>query len=309
MFRKINVFDKLKKISFKGHQNLISALILLIFIVIIFIPSIFCKASFYSVDLRYVQTPLKYFLFKNSNQAFFPLWTNSIGCGYPIHAYGEGGLLYPLNWLIYPFFSLPFAHDLTIMVHLFICGIGMLFFCKNCLSGLSSLISVVVFIFSGWMCTSWGHLNSIQVFSWLPWVLYLVDRERNKSSVVNIFSLGIVISLMFYAGRPQITFYVFLMFLFYTFIITIKTKNIRFLYTMGLGVVVGIILAFPQILPTMEFSQLSDRNAGLQFESQLVGTITWDQIFWLFLPLWNNDQTFDVASTGISYIGIISGLH
>jgi len=262
------------------------------------------------VDLRYVQTPIKWFLFKSESSGFFSLWTENIGCGYPIHAYGEGGLLYPLNWFIYPFLPVSIAHDVTLMLHLFIAGIGMLFLGRHYHTyHVGSLVSAVVYTFSGWMSIHFGHLNSVQVSAWIPWAFLALDMNRHMLKSISAVWLGLSISMMFLAGRPQITFYAWIALLIHAILHVFgKEGSVRFLIILGLGTILGLLLASPQVLPTFEFANLSSRSDGIAFKDQLVGTVSWSQLFWVIAPLWNKKDTFGVSSESIGYIGMTTGL-
>lgn len=296
--------------QFYKSSSLLSISCLIFFVAIFFTPALFWCASVYSVDLRYVQTPIRWFLFKGENGTIFPLWTEAIACGYPIHAYGEGGLLYPLNWLIYPFLPLPIAHDVTLMVHIVIAGAGILCWGKKSHeSVVALLVSAVVFMFSGWRCVHFGHVNSTQVCAWIPWAFLALDANRHVLRPASAVWLGLCIALMFLTGGPQITFYALVALTIYAVWSGMsRPRSARLPIILGIGTVIGLLLAAPQVLPTLEFASLSSRSSGMTYEAQLVGTVSWRQLLWIIAPLWDKVDTIGVTSGSIGYVGMTTAL-
>ncbi len=262
------------------------------------------------MDLRYVQTPIRWFLFKGENGTIFPLWTEAIACGYPIHAYGEGGLLYPLNWLIYPFLPIPIAHDVTLMVHIIIAGVGILCWGRKIHENITaSLVSAVVFMFSGQMCVHFGHPNSIQVCAWIPWAFLALDANRHILRPASAVWLGLCIALMLLTGGPQITFYALVALTVYAVWSSMSRPwSARLPTILGIGTIIGLLLAAPQVLPTLEFASLSSRSSGMTYEAQLVGTVSWGQLLWIIAPLWDKVDAIGVTSASIGYVGMTTAL-
>lgn len=287
-----------------------SLLILIMLVGIFFSPTIFKDASIYDVDLRHVQTPIKWFLFKEKNRGFFPLWTDYMGRGYPIHAYGEGGLFYPLNWLVYPILPIPVAHDVTIMMHLLIAGVGMLFLSRKYhRNAMSSLVSAVVFMFSGYMIIHFGHLNSIQVYAWMPWTFNALEASKKTRWPFSASWIALPVALMLLAGRPQIAFYVWIALTFHGVAICIRRPySVQPIVVILSGTILGLMIAAPQIMPTFEFIYLSNRSSGMAYEAQLLGTVSWHQLLWFVAPLWGKEYTYGVASESVGYVGMVTGI-
>lgn len=298
-----------KQVLSSNKELILNIWIFVVFVAVFFFPALFRGASVYDVDLRLVQTPIKWFLFKAQNSGFFPLWTQSIGCGYPIHAYGEGGLLYPLNWPVYTFLPLPIAHDVTLMIHLVIAGVGLLFLGRNYhKSSIGSLISAVVFVFSGYTCIHLGHLNSIQVCAWMPWAFLALDMNRYSLRPTSTIWLGLCIALMLLTGRTQIAFYVWVGLAIQTAVYSIRPqRSFRFAAVLLCGTFLGLTLSAAQILPTLEFVALSNRSGGMTYEAQVLGNVSWSQLLWIVAPLWQKEHAYGVSSESIGYIGMVAG--
>jgi len=283
----------------------ISALVLVALLAIFFLPCLTGK-SIFDVDLRFVESPFKWHFFKAEDAGLFPLWTNDIGCGYPLHAYGEGGLLYPLNWLIYPLMPLPAAHDVAIMLHLLIGGMGILHLCgKASDTPCASILSAVIYMFSGFMCVRLGHINTIQIMAWFPWCLFFLTQKKS-SLIPQALKVGVCLALMFLAGRPQIAFYAWVGMAIYTIVETPSRKTR--LCVLGLGTLFGAALAAGQLIPTWEFAHLSDRAQGLTYQAQLEGVVSWQSLLWLVIPTWSHGDTMVVAGESMGYVGMAAGL-
>jgi hypothetical protein len=292
------------------NKQILGIACLAAFVVLFFSPYLFIGASLYDVDLRHFQSPVKWFLFKNSADVIFPLWAEGISCGYPIHAYGEGGLLYPFNWLVYPFLNIPIAHDITIIIHLVLAGTGIFLLSRNYHSEtMASVISAVVYMFSGYMCVHMGHLNSIQVTAWIPWAFLSLDINRYSMRPSSVFWLGLCIAMMFLAGRTQLAFYAWVALAIRAIMRSLRRpRSFSHLLVFGAGTVLGLALAAVQILPTLELVSYSDRIHGLEYRHQLAGTVSFHQLLWIVAPLWQKDDIYNVSAESIGYIGMAAGL-
>jgi hypothetical protein len=280
--------------------------LLALFIFVVFSPSLFSGASIYDVDLRLVETPMRWFLYKERSGV---LWTERIGCGFPIHAYGEGGLLYPLNWVLYPLLPLPLAHDLNLMLHLMIAASGTFFLGRRFFgNSAASAVSGVVFAFSGFVWIHMGHSSSIQACAWAPWALLALDENKHEIKPVPAVGLAFCISIMVLT-RAQYAFYTMLLLGAYAAWNALsRPRSPRLLALLFFTILLGFGMAAAQVFPTLEFVMHSNRSAGLEYEAQLLGAVSWSQIFWFFLPLWQESHTQGVSAESIGYVGVTTGI-
>jgi hypothetical protein len=289
--------------SYTGACSDLWYLLLLAFLVLVtFSPFFLWKASLYDTDLRYVETLIKWFLFKEQSGK---LWTERIGCGFPIHADGEGGLFYPVNWILYPMLSMPVAHDLNLMLHLFIAGAGAFLLGRRYFPcSAASAVTGVVFAFSGFMWVHMGHVNAIQACAWAPWAFLALDMEKDRPRLISGIALAFLISLMLLT-RVQNCFYTVIALAMYAVWHGLhRPRSPRLLILLLLASLAAFCLAAAQVFPTLEFVMNSDRAEGLTYKDQLFGTVSWSQLLWLIAPVWQETHGQSVAAESIGYVGI-----
>ena len=116
----------------------------------------------FDVDFRYLQYPIRAFFAEHLRQGELPLWWPHIRMGFPVHAYGEGGLFYPFGTPLLLLFSTARACTVILAVHFFLSALFSYLYGRAIrLSSASSLVSAVAFSFSGHLLHHMGWINSI----------------------------------------------------------------------------------------------------------------------------------------------------
>ena len=114
---------------------------------------------------------------------------------------------------------------------------------------------------------------------------------------------------MFLISRPQIGFYCWITILFFGIGYSLKRPfSLRYIIICIIGTIIGLLLASPQILPTMEFVNISDRFGGMLFKDQVLGIVSFSELPWIIVPLWSNGDILGVPAESISYIGMGSAI-
>ncbi len=212
--------------------------------------------------------PMKYYLHLHLQDLTLPLWIPNIFMGRPFLANFQSGIFYPPNLL----FFLPAptaAFRIFFLFHYAILALGAFFYLqyKSC-SRPVSFLGALVFTFGGFMVSLGNVLNHLQAASWLPFLLLFHERLMNSPSwryflVFTLFEL-----LHFLGGSPEI----FLMTNLILFLLTLfrawsaeKLFSRWSLLLIPTSLGVTLLIALPQILPTLEMIQLSPRSEGLPF--------------------------------------------
>ena len=189
-----------------------------------------------------------------------PLWNPYGFSGTPLLANYQSAVLSPLNIL---FFFLPFidAWSLLILLQPLLAGFFMYIFVRSLkLSKVAALISSVAFMFCGFM-TSWmvyGTLDYAVLF--LPLALYSLEKLYEKNQWYYSALLGASVPLSFLSGHFQMSIY-FLIFLFsYTTFKGFITRDLKSFVLSLVSVTLGLSIAAPQLLPSIELYLNSVRS-------------------------------------------------
>lgn len=197
------------------------------------------------------------------------LWLPYQFLGLPFLGTLQTGLFYPLNFL-YFLLPAPFVFNFNIILHYAFAAFFTFLYVR--LLGVRvfpAFIAGLVFGFSGFLMAHKGHVSMVNAAVWLPLLLYLYEKIRQELRLKHAALASLVVAIQVFAGHYQICVYSYivlgLFFLFYLRSID-KDKRARFFFlTLG-PVVLGSIIALPQIWATMELSDIAWRaGVGYRF--------------------------------------------
>ncbi len=227
-------------------------------------------------DDIYVVYPWKLFAETMINEGQLPLWLSYSGGGEPFIANMQPALFYPPNILLFSIFPAYFAISLGYILHTFLAGFFMYLLTRYLkLDRISSFLSSIMYMYSGFFITITvaGEYAQVSAACWIPLIFLLFHIAIKQKSMFYGLLTGIPLGFQILAGHMQITLYTLfscgLSFVFRSLFVLKETKNfkevaIMFIIT-TLMVVVGLLLAAIQFLPTFEFSRLSTR-AGVSYD-------------------------------------------
>src|SRR5438874_1691575 len=110
----------------------------------------------------------------------FPLWVSGPLCCYPLFAYYQTGVLYPLH-LLWALLPTGAGIGIILVLKLWIAGMGMWGFLRAlALHSSASLLGALGFMFSAglieWL--PWSHTNAYILLPWLCWAAYFWCANR-----------------------------------------------------------------------------------------------------------------------------------
>lgn len=245
-------------------------LIVISFFSILFIngPKIFVFPDFGGSDVLDFNYPIRFNLSNNLKNNQIPLWTRSLGMGYPIFAEGQTGTFNIFILLLFRVLPPLAAFNLQYIIIFCTSAFGTYFYLLNKkVSKSVSLFSSIVFSFSGFFIGHLNHLNLIQTASFLPWLFLFSDKIFTKPKFCTIAIFSFILSQQYFSGFPQLTFISLFGILIYQFIHAILERkfNYRSWISLFIGIFLGITLSAIQILPTIELVKNSDREYGVSY--------------------------------------------
>ena len=221
--------------------------------------------------------PWRNFAHQTVRSGFLPLWNPYQFCGTPFVANSQSAVFYPPNLL---FYILPTARafGVSALLHLTLCGWFMYLFVRRLGCGEAAcLLSGIVYAFSAWQ-VNWLQLPTFLATScWFPLLLRQIyeggkegrregGKEKPNYFPVSLLPLSLTLGMMLLAGHLQIAFYGLLAgSLWGLGLLVVRAKQSgaafawRYLGVMVGGLILGAMLALPQILPILELSRVSHR--------------------------------------------------
>lgn len=262
-------------------------LILLLLISLFFSPLIFGGKTFITTgliqsDLMCQNYPLKFAYGRSIKEGRLLFWTSLIGNGYPVFAEGQTGELYPLNFLFFRFLPNLQAYNLSLLIHYFLAGFFTYVFCRKILKlkQFCGIFTALSFALSGFFMTHLVHPAMIQVASYIPLNLLLVEKilktqqkTKNKKNAQYLLLLAVVFTLQVLAGHHEILYFITIFLFFYVLIRILQLERKNFFYHLVSVIchllVAGLFtfgLSAIQILPTLELVKFSTRKGGFSFQ-------------------------------------------
>lgn len=210
------------------------------------------------------------------NSAFrggrLPLWTPDLFMGAPLLANPQIGVYYPPNWLTAPLRA-PSAIAISILLHVILAGAGACWLYRRALSErwIPALSAGVVYAFSGYLGAHVEQINQLQGLAWLPWLLALFHRilTGDKAARDGLL-LAIAWALQIFSGHTQTVFISGLGLCLFALGHASAGRDrrakareaARTLLVLAGCFAGALLLALPQLLPSLELLRLSNRGGG-----------------------------------------------
>ncbi|GAB4407284.1 MAG: hypothetical protein Kow00123_20190 [Anaerolineales bacterium] len=278
------------------------------------------------VDVFTYFYPYRAFLSQAIREGRFPLWNPYLFLGAPFFADSQAGALYPFN-LILAWLPVPYQVSAAIAVHIALAGLFAYLLARRSL-GLGragAFTASAVFALGGFLLAQAEHVNQLSISAYLPLMLYLWDRFRERSAGVGALrgikaafwpasALAGVVALCVLAGHVQSLYICLVAAAVYALWpalagwATADRRGRRALVTRAglalaaLAVVAafGLVLAAVQVLPTVELSRLSLRGGGMTYREAVSFSLRPRLLLTALLPQYRAG----VFSEYIAYVGI-----
>jgi hypothetical protein len=217
-------------------------------------------------------------------QGIFPLWNPYIFCGMPGYASVTFAVertfdITTFIWeqivkriLTYFFFDNG-SQSGTWLLYYLVYGVGVYLFAFRKLQNKSvAVIVALMALYATYisLLIMMGHMTKLAVLAWFPYVFLLVDKLREKFSLIWALLLILVIRLLIEPVHVQFIYYIYLalgLYLLYFFVrALLKKENWRNVLVSGATLVVASSFAFlmgaDQYFSTLEYNPYSIRGAN-----------------------------------------------
>ncbi len=276
----------------KSQSKEFWALAILVGLILLFYgPAIFLRGFFYENVIRLVLIPWRSYVARSILHGQFPLWTDLICSGYPLGVDYATGLYYPVNLLFFLLFSPPVAMNYYIVFHFLLASVGMYFYARIMnISIMGSMMSSVIFTYSGYMVCQLCQPVTIDMASWFPIILILLECYFRKRKLLYIGFAGLLMGFCIAGSHPQITLNIFFFSIIYFLFRQSEfcLRNMDFLKTSFYPLVIFITTAIGlSALFTIPFAELltqSYRGQGLGYEDEAFGSLPWTHLIRFLFP-------------------------
>ena len=279
---------------------------LLIFSVLaIFSKMIFSGDSLFGLDFIYQFYPWKKFILDNlRSDGSLPFWNPYLFSGIPFVTNIQASMFYPLGFLYY-LLSPETAYLYSTVLHIILGSVFMYVFMRTIsISPEGSFFSALVFSFNGFFMGHLyaGHLSFVQNYIWIPIISLFLLRFVRKRHFRDAVIAGLLLGIQILGGFPQIAFYTIIGILSFGIYYTLQSvrsftavDRLKAWAGILLIICIGFGLAAVQVLPTLEFTQLSTRAGGIDYAFATYESLNPKELLAFILPnIFGNavDQTY-----------------
>lgn len=238
-----------------------------------------------------------------------PLWNPDIFMGIPLLANPQLGTFYPPNWLTINF-AVPDAIRMSILIHVIWSGIGVYILFRRVVHNdmIPAFVAAIVFALGGYVSSHIEQINQLQGIAWLPWLLYFFHRlQFSEKPLKWLIALSIAWALQIFSGHTQTVFMSGVVLGIYALFSVIGRENplkytFRHIAWLATAAIFAILLAIPQLLPTLELTGMSNRGSGFDANQATAFSLPPTYIGQALLPGYDG-QLF---TEYIGYVGVIA---
>ena len=237
-----------------------------------------------------------------------PLWTTDLFMGTPLLANPQLGAYYPLNWLTAPFRA-PQAIKISILLHSVLAGLGVFYLYREAVEKrvMPALLAALVYSFSGYLGAHVEQINQYQGLAWLPILFALYHRTMTRGRPWRdglLFALAW--ALQIFCGHTQTVFISGIGLGIYGIGLGIAAREGprqigRRLVTLAACTLVALLLAIPQLLPSLELIGMSNRGSGFSAGEVTAFSLSPNLLGRALLPSYDG-QLFGEY---VAYVGVI----
>ncbi len=317
-----------------------AASILALFVLLLFYRLLFTDRVLASGDILHYFYPYRDYAAASLRAGRIPFWNPYIFMGAPFLANPQAAVLYPIHW---PLSWLPVTRQLywSGAIHAWILAVGGFALMRRWGMGwLAAVGTGLVLAGSGFYGGLLGHINQMNGAAWLPWLLWALEgrwapEERAKRSeerkgvtgssrlashtwryAALLLPFAMFVALTLLAGHTQTTYINLFGVGAWLLATSLRSywRGLRHLaasfFIYVLGVLLGVLLAAAQLLPTLELSQLGLRSGGLSYVDVTSFSLRPLLLHWTLLPSYGlRDLSVVFATLGytefVAYVGAV----
>ncbi len=231
--------------------------------------------------------PMKLLAARFINAGELPLWNPYVCSGFPLLAEMQIGVLYPGVW-IFCVLSPVAAANVQMIVTYSVAAVGSYVYMRQiACSWFAAVFGACAFAFGGFMVAHVSHVAMPQGAAMLPWLLWALDSLRSRVRLRFVVAGAAALAFALYAGYPPGPMYLLLVGGLYSACFGLLTRppagRLPYLLACAAAVVIGTLLAAPQLLPAFELSAQSVR-AHMSFEHFVEYSLPRQQLPMLLFP-------------------------
>jgi hypothetical protein len=257
---------------------------------------VFFDEVLWAHDLRHHHHPWRAWAAAEWAVGRIPLWAPDVANGFPLMADGQTGVFYPVNILLGAVLPSRYALTASILVHTAWGAFGAWWLCRVLGRGAAaSMTAAVAYTFSGFMIAHVTYAGMQAVGSWVPMAVGTTLLLARGGDWRWAAAWAACVASMLTAGHPQAAVIGLLGAL---WVFAWHARSLVAWIRAGLGAVLGVLAAGPQLLATLELTSHSAREGGVDAAFAGMGSLPpWELLNAVLPRFWGFERPADIALT------------
>lgn len=203
--------------------------------------------------------PVRQFVHDELRKGRFPLWNPHLSCGVPSLAM-HAAILYPIHLVLSPLN--PFtASGIAAFTKLLVAGLFTFLYLRRLhLVTTAAVVGALTFALSGFLIVWLGH-PQVNAAVMLPALFYCVEVAIDRPGAVRPWvGLSVAFAMMILGGHPPTAVHITLALCGYAgfrIATALRSRRVVFALSLAAAMVVGTLIAAPQVFPFLEYYQQS----------------------------------------------------
>lgn len=252
-----------------------------------------------------------------------PFWNPYIFSGTPFITNIQASMFYPLGFFYY-LMPVDMAYGYSTILHCILGCIFMYAFMRSLsVSPMGGIAAAVIFVFNGYFLGHLyaGHLSFTQNYIWIPLIFLFLHRMVQQDRFRHGVAAGMFLGIQILGGFPQIAFYTILGILafglYFAWSLLSRGGYRRALKVIsGLAIILflGFAVSAVEVLPTLEFTALSTRAGGLNYDFATYHSLIPEEFLAFLIPdifgsvidgtYWRSPEGWHSLETS-AYVGLL----
>ncbi|HLC45160.1 MAG: hypothetical protein A2722_02930 [Candidatus Doudnabacteria bacterium RIFCSPHIGHO2_01_FULL_50_11] len=273
----------------------------------VLIPILALGKSFGSSDVILGIYPFMESIRQSLHEGGSLIWSSNVFSGFPQFVLGN---FFNPFFILLKYFSVVPLYNLLTFLNLVVAGyLTWLLFRRIGLTFWPSIVGGIVYVFSVW---NWiADLSLAVALPVLPGLFLLALSYRHRADFWKIVCTAVVLAYSVYAANFNLLPMILFSFAAYTVVLAYSERPRKLLHMATFFVSSALpaaVLSLPQLVPTLVFTGLSARGAGLSLTESSVGALQVFDVIKLVLPFSQVPVWFSNSYVNLGFLSIVSAL-
>ena len=234
------------------------------------------RGALFYFDITEINLPYRDFFALELKAGRFSRWMPGLYCGMPLYSESQAGYLHPLKYLLYPWMETWKAFGLDTVLSVWLTGLGTYGWLRRRVGAIGGLTGAAVFGLSGFVWAHLIHTSMINALVSVPLAFWALECAWDGGRLRGIALGGAAMACQVFAGHLQDFLLTGLAVGLYGLYRAATERGLRPRLTAIGGasgvVLLGVLLAAVQWLPSKELLDRSPRSEGLTWEELTYGS-------------------------------------